>query len=233
MAEEKKEKKKKKIEGPLYIFYGVTMRIKDRIVGGIPKNPAVIAQWIKTAMDKANKVKTEEIIKETVELMGADEYAEKAWTGFKSHPEHGLFIEGRQVKAMFKEGANVIKKRIDIKNFRAKLAERMWVMEDMIPLGVKEPTGFDERPVHVMTRQGPRSALKRFDYVEKPEINFEIRVWNDGVITEDLLTVLIDYCAFNGLGAMRSQGEGVSESWSMREIAKSKEFQTLRTYPDH
>lgn len=209
----KKEKEKK-----MYKYYEVEMKVKDRIVGGTPKNPEVIRQWIETSINKADKVKKEEIIKETVEAVGADEFAGKMWTGFKSDSEIGLYIEGRQVKAMLKEGANVLKTILGVTAFRSKFAERAWVSPDKIPLGVKEPTGSDERTVHVMTRQGPRSALKKFDYVEKPTITFRLEVLNDGIVTRHRLDTVLDYCAKNGLGAMRSQGEGVIETFKIEEI---------------
>lgn len=207
----KKEKK-------MYKHYEVEMKVKNRIVGGIPKNPKVIGQWIEASMNKADKVKKEEVIKETVEAVGADEFAEKMWTGFKSDSKIGLYIEGRQIKAMLKEGANVLKTLLHETRFRSKLAERVWVSPDKISLGVKEPTGSDERTVHVMTRQGPRSALKKFDYVEKPTITFQLEVLNDGVVTRKRLDAVLKYCAKNGLGAMRSQGEGVIGTFKIKEI---------------
>ena len=211
-----------KKEKQMYKYYEVNMKVADRIVGGIPKNPEVISNWVKSSMQKADKVKKEEVIKETVTAMGEDEFAGKMWTGFKSDPETGLYIEARQVKAMLKEGANVLKKILDITAFRSKLAERVWVSPDNIPLGVKEPTGTDQRAVHVMTRQGPRSALKKFDYVEEPTITFQLEVLNDGVVTKQRLESVLEYCAKNGIGAMRSQGEGIIETFTIKEIKQAK-----------
>jgi CRISPR/Cas system CMR-associated protein Cmr1 (group 7 of RAMP superfamily) len=59
-----------------------------------------------------------------------------------------------------------------------------------------------------MTMQGPRSSLKKFDYVNRPRITFQLRVLNDGVITEEILRTILAYCQETGLGADRSQGAG-------------------------
>jgi len=59
-----------------------------------------------------------------------------------------------------------------------------------------------------MTRQGPRSALKRNDYVERPRLEFVLRVLADGVIDEDILRTLFEYGGTHGVGAERGLGYG-------------------------
>jgi hypothetical protein len=96
---------------------------------------------------------------------------------------------------------------LDVKNFKSKLAERVFVEPAMILLG-KEPDGTDERVVHVMTAMGPRSSFKKYDYYDAPEISFTLKVLNDGVVTEHHLRTILEYAQDNGLGADRSQGFG-------------------------
>lgn len=59
-----------------------------------------------------------------------------------------------------------------------------------------------------MTRQGPRSALKRNDYVREPKLAFTLRVLDDKVITEDLLRDVLEYGGTHGIGAERGLGYG-------------------------
>ena len=81
-----------------------------------------------------------------------------------------------------------------------------------------EPDGTEQRFVQVMTRQGPRSTIKYIDYLEKPTLNFQLKVLEDGIITEEILTSIFEYGAIHGLGQERSQGWGRYE-FTITEIA--------------
>ena len=184
----------------MWIKYHVAIQIRDRIMGGIPKDPEIIKGWLQARG-------LEELAEQTVEEMG-EQLVTGAWNGFKAD-EDGLYIEGRQVKAMFKEAANVMRHVIGFKGpMRARLAERLVIKPDRIHLGAKEPSGYLERPIHVMTRMGPRDALKRTDYVEKPKLLFDVWLLDDGMITDEHLRQLLEYAGETGLGADRSQDEG-------------------------
>ncbi|MFC3985472.1 hypothetical protein [Streptosporangium jomthongense] len=119
--------------------------------------------------------------------------------GFKRIPDTGeLAFEGRCVKAALKEWANSAYPGTDWdgktttkpqvgrplpKGFRkglmSTLAERVFIPEVYIGLGVKEPSGVEERIKHVMTAQGPRSSISRVEYVDRPVLTFEVRVHDD------------------------------------------------------
>ena len=84
-------------------------------------------------------------------------------------------------------------------------------------LGRKEPDGQEEGPIHVQTAQGPRTAIKRVDYVEDVSLSFE--VWtlkkqnnSDAEkkrhIGKEDLEKMLALAQENGLGADRSQGSG-------------------------
>jgi len=122
-------------------------------------------------------------------LMGTE--AAPSINGFKRHPDTGeLVYEGRCMKAAIKEFANSAypgtewpgKEKV-AKGFRkglmSTLAERVFVREIYIGLGVKEPTGVEERVKHVMTPQGPRSSISRVEYVQQPTLEFHLRVRDD------------------------------------------------------
>ena len=194
---------------PMWIIFRVTLRLRDKLIGGYPKNPEAEAAMLKargledlilpvvdpaTLTDEERKVLKEQAIAKT-------------WTGFKTNGE-GPYLESRQIKAMLKEAANVTKAMLDKKNMKSKLAERVFVEPPEIHLGKDKVDGTETRIVHAMTMQGPRSSLKFCDYVLQPEIHFSLRVLNDGVVTEDYLKTLLEYAQENGLGADRSQDFG-------------------------
>jgi len=72
---------------------------------------------------------------------------------------------------------------------------------------VKKPDGHVESAIHVMTPRGPRSALKRCDYVQQAHATFEIWVAGEAVTKKDL-EQLLTLGQEIGLGASRSQGYG-------------------------
>jgi hypothetical protein len=219
-----------------YKRYYAKIAFVTALEGGTPKDPSVIETWLKT------KGKSRaDLYQETVEAMGAEAVSNgdveanlmnKGWSGFKSG-EDGLYIEARQIKAAFKEAANVnrpalVKHNPALKQAKARLAERVFVWgadrakPDIVLLGRDEPSGYEERMVHVVTRTGKISAIKRTDYVSDLELGFNIEVLDDRLFTENVLRILLDYMGRNGLGANRSQGAGqfrVLELTEMQEAA--------------
>ena len=211
----------------LYDIYKVKVQFRDRIYGGMPKSAELIRKWVeaRTKVDapKTNTIpdeKTEEQIVEAIEVM-TEEAAEQMWTGFPSD-EEGLFVWDRQIKALFKEcmqlahmaknrrgSKQVMQHGFEIKRPNPDRSN----LDSRIHLGVKEPTGMEEGAIHVMTAQGPRTALKRADYVEQPTIEFEVWVYATAPqetrhIGEKQLVDLLTHAQENGLGAQRSQGHG-------------------------
>lgn len=107
----------------LFTTYSARIRFRDRLMGGVPKNPKIIEGWLRA---KAGIEQEEEIRRATLRTLlelGADvtpdmsfEELEKAsealaaqrqTNGFKMD-ENGLYIESRQVKAMLKESVNIL-----------------------------------------------------------------------------------------------------------------------------
>jgi hypothetical protein len=168
---------------------------------------------------------------QTVEDLGdqaldPDEEAKSVWTGFVKNPETGnIALETRNIKAMFKESANIVKDMKQMKALtggkkialRARIAERVFVLgmpgesKKFVDLQVKEPDEALERPIHVMTARGQRTALKKTDLVDDASLHMKLMVLNDGVITEDILRLILEHASWNGLGTDRSQGNGMFE----------------------
>lgn len=192
----------------------------DNIAGGLPTDPRLIEAWQQANWRKRAKLLPEdpqtpaEAAAGTVALLEGVTADEAGWTTFARGPGGYLCVEGRQIKAMLKESANIMKSMIPINGkvipLRSKLAERVFVVERLIPFlpETNEPTRMDERPIHVMTAQGPRDAIKRSDVMELVELVCTLKVLRDGMFTVEILRQLLSHAADNGLGADRSQGYG-------------------------
>lgn len=125
-----------------------------------------------------------------------------------------LFIEGRQIKAMFKEATMITgaagnipmtgwgKTRKAIKGF---LAEHMFVLEDEVPLGVTEPSEIVQSFVHTWRGAG----IKLEEHVNDVEVKFTIVTDDDfTAVDKDFFGKVLVVGEMNGLGASRSQGYG-------------------------
>lgn len=209
--------------------YQVTMEFTNKLMGGIPKNEEVIKAWINARKPSeaqfAKRLAAGEVMtpvavlaEEVAEEVGAtSDEEQRAWCGFKSD-EKGLYLDGYPAKAHLKDCANVLQKLLGVKALKSKVADRVYVEEDKLYLGKAEPDGYIEHPVHIMTMQGPRSALKRNDYVEKPILRFTLRVLEDNVITQELLESLFEYGSLHGFGAERGMGYG-RYNWNLTKLA--------------
>lgn len=209
----------------LWTAYRLTIHADD-LAGGLPVDPRLIEAWQQKhwsrradlVLKPGDPQTPEEAAQRTTELLAGVTTEESNWTTFPREPGTGrLCIEGRQVKAALKEAANIVKsmEAFHVRGkpvpLRSKLAERVFVVERLIPI-LPERTEADEtveRPIHVMTAQGPRDALKRADVVRHVDLVCTLKVLNDGLFTKQMLERLLEYAGQNGLGTDRSQGMGV------------------------
>lgn len=177
----------------LWNYHRATLRFRGRIMGPIPKDPKVIEGWLRAKAgvetDEEVRIKlirtlselgkpvdadmTIEQIIEASEAMAKDETC-----GFKIDPEHGLYLEGRAVKAAIKESINILfpgqragPSRKGVKSF---VAERVFVLEDRLFFGQQEPSGIEVMFGRVQTPQGPRSTVGYHEYVEGATLRFHI-----------------------------------------------------------
>lgn len=210
--------------------YRATLRFKHLIVGGIPSDRSVIEGWIRSRMDLGDAALAE-LVTQTVAERGVltpDEAIEAIMTselapsvnGFKRNDAGELCIEGRIVKAALKEWANSAypgtawpgkKDRTETKELRKGLmrylAEAVVVDDQLISLGVTEPTEVEERIKHVMTPQGPRSSINRVEVVEQPRIAFTIRV-RDDFLPQEAWARIWTVGEGIGLGSDRGRSDG-------------------------
>lgn len=215
--------------------YRVELQILDKIVGGVPSSESVIKGWLKTRMEVDDRDLQELTQKTLAERFpdrqpSADELATAlleseaapSINGFKRIPDTGeLAYEGRCMKAAIKEWANSAypgtdwpsKKKVAAsfrKGLMATLAERVFVEEVYIGLGVKEPTGVEERIKHVNTPQGPRSSISRVEYVTRPRLAFTLKVHDDFLSPEEWGRIW-ERGEDIGIGADRGRSDGKFE----------------------
>jgi hypothetical protein len=225
--------------------FKVRIRFKSRVIGGIPQSSTgdeektrnLMEIWLRKRLgDKLTEEQLAVEVEKTFEEAAGD--AEEEVTQTFKGDDNGLYIEGRQVKALFREAASRLGFNKAVKGQRPSLRqdihEGLHVDEDRIYLlngviapmaevgseepsttvhgsHVAEPHGHETRPIHVMGPQGPRSAIKRSAYVENAECEFTVRVLNMIVLEEDHLRKMLAFGQDLGLGADRSQGNGKFE----------------------
>ncbi|WP_084963346.1 hypothetical protein [Thermoactinospora rubra] len=222
--------------GPAFVaVYRVRLQIIDKLVGGVPSSPSVIKSWLKTRLELGDR-DLQELAEATLRERfpdrqpSADELAqavlesgeaEVSVNGFKRASDGELVFEGRCVKAALKEWSNSAYPGVDFpskkkiangfrKGLMATLAERVFVPEIYIGLGVFEPTGVEERIKHVKTPQGPRSSINRVEYVERPILEFTVRVHDDFLSAEEWGRIW-ERGEDIGLGADRGRSDGKFE----------------------
>lgn len=230
------EFKKSKLFEP-FDKYKVKIHLKN-IVGGIPKSKEMIDCWLKTANKNWTDEQREAIKNATIESLpdAGEALTDKQTVCFKRDPEKGLYIDGRIIKAMLKENCNVIKDLLPnpakkgnekgITNLKSKAAEQLFVDEEKVYLGRMEPDYVDENPIHVMTAQGPRDSIKRFQLVFDADIEFTLWRRIGNIVPEFAMLAALDYAQTLGLGASRSQGYGQFNVISVEKIEDEKDSAT-------
>lgn len=214
--------------GDGFAYYTAELQVTDRIIGGIPKDPDTIRKWLESRVAGGADLSLQAVIDETTAAMRErgdnvswdailDETtrALEGGNGFKSVPELGLVYEGRCLKAALKEAANVAYPGTNFpgkpqgirKGLMRYLAERVFVEQNYLPLGVEVPDGTEQRIKHVLTPQGPRSAINVVDYVTRPTITATIAVLDDFLPAEAWGRIW--RCAEEiGIGADRARSDG-------------------------
>jgi hypothetical protein len=161
-----------------------TLRVST-IAGGIPSDEKVAEAWLRTKLTDKEDLLREAVAKTMAERgISVEEATEvvaslKHFTGFKRHPDLGLYVEGRQLKAAIKEAAMIAvsTEKIPLKGWgitkkylKGFVAEHIMVVDDILPLGVKDPSGVVQQFVH--TQYGSAPHYK--EYVTDCDINFTV-----------------------------------------------------------
>ena len=200
------------------------------LAGGTPSDPNVAEGWLRTklGMDPGELLRTkvaETMIERGISSEEATEEVSrnKHLNGFK-RDDNGLYIEGRQLKAALKEAASVAVSSGTLdargwgktnKGLKSYLAEHVFVVEDILYLGVKgadgepakdvyrEPVGVTQRFVH--THRG--SGIQYEEYVTEAVIDFTVISDHDFEKDNGWKKIWVTGQQ-QGIGASRSQGYG-------------------------
>lgn len=195
--------------------FNVTI-VVDRILGGVPSDANVAESWLRTKIadkdDIIRKMVAETMLERgvTAEEATAIVDANRHLNGFK-RDDKGLYIEGRQLKAAVKEAANAAagSGKLKMKGWGttnkwilAFVAEHIFIPENHVHLGVKEPTGIVQRFVH--THRG--NGIQYEEYVDDAELHFTVISDND--FSKEEWSMIWLTGEQQGIGASRSQGYG-------------------------
>lgn len=212
--------------------YQVELQVRNVMVGGVPASENVIRKWLESRLELRDTA-LEEMLQRTLkdrfpnETPPLDKQIEALMddpdgpsiNGFKRDQVTGeLTYEGRCMKAALKEFANSAYPGVDwpgkdkvSKGFRKglmnTLAERVFVPEVFIGMGVKQPDRVEERIKHVMTPQGPKSAINRVEIVETPRLHFTVRV-HDDFLPQEAWARIWERGEDIGIGADRGRSDG-------------------------
>lgn len=194
--------------------FKVTLEMTGRFAASLPKTKEEIEKMLANRMPAhkpENFIPVSELTEEVAAKVdpSGEEELQFGWATFP-RDETGLYYEGRCIRGHIKDCANQIKDAVKpvITALKAKVSNKVYVLDDVIYLGSDKVAGTEQRFIQVMTRQGPRSTIKYIDYLEKPTLSFTIKLLEDGVINEDILRSIFEYGAVHGLGQERSQGWG-------------------------
>lgn len=218
--------------------YRVKVQFRERVLGGMPKNPEIVAAWL-AAMEANPKLKSDlasqygapatpegyakEVKLATYEGDEPTQEEERVWCGFREN-EVGLYLAPHQVVAALMDSASssrLTTSRVGSKNI---IARNLWVRDAGAPSNPltsplyfrpmkRTADGRDEFGSRVNTPKGPRSTLHRYDYIEGAEMEWIISVLpvggKDGsFIREQELRGLLAIAQEHGLGAARPRGYG-------------------------
>jgi hypothetical protein len=214
-----------------YDEYQVTLKLRD-VAGGIPADPDLIQGWLNSLNTEWSEEERARIAKATAESLPevTEEKEARSWVTFKRDENGHLYLEGRCLKAALKEAGNIVKdivpnggkqvgkykgKQYGVSNLKSKVADRCFVVENKVFFQdrdgnrvTEDATHREERPIHVMTPQGPRSSIKRTDILYDVSLTFTVRRLATEDVPEDTLLACIAYIQQLGVGSDRSQGRG-------------------------
>jgi hypothetical protein len=213
----------------LFARYRVAIRCTGWLMGGTPKDPQIIAGWLRA---KAGVTDDEELLEATrasllgqgvdipanatfAQMQEASEAIadERKGNGFlRDH--RGLLFEGRKLKSGLKESTAILypyqgghRAGATRKAPQAYLAERVFIEEELIALGRPEPDHVHLQVGQVSGPTGKRSTLTYYDAVLQPTLEFTIMSTED-CVSVPMWQAILSHLQENGVGAVRSQSFG-------------------------
>lgn len=216
----------------MFAGYAVKWHFTGRLMAGLPQDE-------KSLVGKLEAAGRPDLVPEVQQEVGGPPAEPEEVVRLVFKRDGYLYQGGYTVKAHIKNCAHALAKAMkdgenSLAGYRAKVADRVYVIEDRIPLmriggerQIAEPDGEWVHPISVQTRQGPRTAIKINEYVEGAEMQFTLAVLNDGVVTEDMICDLMTYGAIHGYGAERGLQHGRYRFSLARMLLTKQELASL------
>lgn len=198
---------------------GIEITFTTPILGSSPADPEIHSRYIASRAPSPWQSKEEETASKDAADDAAAELATKGITVFPSD-DKGIFLWDYQIKGFFKHAGNILKDHLRIKNLRSKLDDHLFIRPRKVYILrnssiLTEEDEVLERPLRAMTQQGPRVTLAASEMINPPvSIAFAVELLEykskkeEGELTLDTLTELLDYGAYHGLGQWRNGGYG-------------------------
>ena len=200
--------------------YGLRIALLEPILGTQPGNETLAADFLKGKLTEAieklrvsNPDEAERLMRDIGDenLPEFSEELSKGTTGFFRNEAGLCIMKNYQVKGMLKEAANCLEGTGGIKQLRAKVAAILKVgPRDLVFAPAIEKPEILERPIRVMTMQGPRVSLSRSEMVKAgAALECELTLYElpKFKVKEDFVRELLDYSSeMLGLGQWRNSG---------------------------
>lgn len=196
---------------PFLQEYDLTIRFTSHLLGTVPKNREIYADFVAEKAVRLGVRSAEEVEEETETV---EDLAERGWTGFHQDA-NGLFLYDYTIKGYFKEACGALRRvsgsrSSKLKAYKTLIDGSLFVSPRRLYLRL--PPGGEveviERPLRADTMKGPRVALARSDMVPPGTIvRCQLTLLGD-VITLAEVREWLDYGALKGLGQWRNASWG-------------------------
>jgi hypothetical protein len=210
----------------------VKLDFVGRLCGSVPGNKELVEAWLKSRQPgvkppsgKSIPEIAEEVINNLPDMGQENEELEKRTMIVFERVEGRLAVRAATIRAHIKDCCSQVQNQLigrirGERNFTTRVknglyigggfrdpngTEMLFILKNGKP--VTQGDGFQERLVHANTPSGQINAIKRFEYVIQPSIQFTAFLLGSSVKPEDLGTIL-RYGAVHGYGGERSTQEG-------------------------
>lgn len=187
--------------------YKLTITFREDLLGSTPLNMEIYTDYVASKHPDGQAAAAAEL--ETLE-----DFSSRGKTGFHRDEQGRPLFYDYVVKGFFKEAWQKVREHKDshaskLKAGKSKITGHLFVEERHIYIERKEPEYVLERPLRAETMQGPRVALTASDAIPAgATLTCTLVVLAPHIITQELLTELLEYGRWSGLGQWRSGGYG-------------------------
>lgn len=208
----------------MFKTYDVRFAFLNNLCGSVPASPELISKWLESRKPRVTPPshKTmEDIQSEVLATVMEPENVEEKLLVFQRF-EGSLCVRSATVRAHIKDCARVLSgqyvgKIQGERSFATRIINGVYLDETQYWLPVldsrgkdriSQATGVREKAVHFRSRIGEQlSAIKCFEYIWQPRLNFTLKVLGKSANHKDLEELFL-YGGVHGYGGERGDGEG-------------------------